>query len=297
MWHSPLDHPRALHGRAGRAVALGLFRLGRAHAVAEFTAPADLPLERGVARRRCRPHPSTREHVVALAQFGLRVDGVLAVRERELEELRFGDRFGRARLDAHVAVDAAQVVDLVDEAEALARRRGILGIVVGTADVDAVGRADTGAQLAPDALLHAVLVAVEHMASVQPLGSRELLVVLDVAGRVALALRAPATRVLGGDPIAAEQAVLADRDGKSLEVAHQFVAPARLAASRLARLTRSAAANSPMHKPATTRLISTTRMLSCQSPSDENSRSAASSRNHPSEIGMSTFQPKSISWS
>ena len=69
-------------------------------------------------------------------------------------------------------MDAAQVVDLVDEAEALARRRRGVGVVVLAADVDALGRAHAGAQLAPDALLHAVLVAVEDVAAVEPVGLR-----------------------------------------------------------------------------------------------------------------------------
>jgi hypothetical protein len=50
-----------------------------------------------------------------------RVDRVLTIRERELEELALGDRFGGARLDAQIAVDAPQVVDLVDESVPLAR--------------------------------------------------------------------------------------------------------------------------------------------------------------------------------
>ena len=62
-------------------------------------------------------------------QFGLRVDGIRAVGEGELEQLRLGDGLGRARLDAQVAVDAAQVVDLVDEAEALTRRGRVVGVV------------------------------------------------------------------------------------------------------------------------------------------------------------------------
>jgi hypothetical protein len=58
--------------------------------------------------------------VVADDQLGLGVDAVLAVGEAELEQLGLGDRLGRARLDAQVAVDAPQVVDLVDVAVALA---------------------------------------------------------------------------------------------------------------------------------------------------------------------------------
>ena len=69
----------------------------------------------------------------------------------------------RAGLDAHAAEDAAQVVDLVDATVTLAGR--ILGAenVGGRLDVDGVGRAGPGAQLAPDALLQAVVVAVKLM--------------------------------------------------------------------------------------------------------------------------------------
>ena len=68
------------------------------------------------------PGQLLRGAVVVDHELGLRVDRVLAVGERELEQLRLGDRLGGARLDAQVAVDAPQVVDLVDEAVALAGR-------------------------------------------------------------------------------------------------------------------------------------------------------------------------------
>ena len=58
--------------------------------------------------------------VVVDDELGLGVDRVTAIGEAELEQLRFGDRLGGAGLDAQVAVDAPQVVDLVDETEALA---------------------------------------------------------------------------------------------------------------------------------------------------------------------------------
>ena len=119
-----------------------------------------------------------------------------------------GDRLGRAGLDAQVAVDAAQVVDLVDEAEALAWRGRVLRVVVGAAHVDALRRAHAGAQLAADALLHAVLVAVEHVAAVQALGLGDLLVA--TLGVVAL-LGDATTGVRRGDALAAEQPVLPQR--------------------------------------------------------------------------------------
>src|SRR6185295_19768586 len=86
---------------------------------------------------------------------------------RELEELGLGDRLGRAGLDTQVAVDAAQVVDLVDEAVALTRRHRRVGRVVGPAHVDAARRAHARAELAPDALLHPVLVPVQDVTAVE----------------------------------------------------------------------------------------------------------------------------------
>ena len=169
---------------------------GARSAVAEVRAPADHTDEVGVARWRRRPDPAAgvgvlalppvlprqplRPAVVADEQLGLRVDRVVAIGEGELEQLRLGDRLGRARLDAQVAVDAAEVVDLVDESVALPRRRRVLGVVVGAAHVDALRRADPGAQLAADALLHPVLVPAEDMTAVQ---ARRLLG-LDVVGDV-----------------------------------------------------------------------------------------------------------------
>src|SRR5207248_9584674 len=91
------------------------------------------------------------------------VDRVVAVRPRELEELRLRDRLGGAGLDAEIAMDTAQIVDLVDEAVPLAGRNRVVGRVVGAAYIDAPRRAHTRAQLAPDAFLHAVLVPVEDV--------------------------------------------------------------------------------------------------------------------------------------
>ncbi len=80
--------------------------------------------------------------------------------------LRHRQRAGRAGLDAQPAEDAAQVVDLVDRAVPLAGREARLLGVVGALDVDGVGRAGPGAQLAADALLQAVRVPVEHVPAV-----------------------------------------------------------------------------------------------------------------------------------
>ena len=95
------------------------------------------------------------------------------------------------------------------------------GIVVGTANVDALRRADAGAQFATDALLHPVLVPVEHVTAMEAFGFGDLLVAGHVLRGVTELLGPTTPRVLGGDTLAAEQAVLADGDGEPVEVAHQ----------------------------------------------------------------------------
>src|SRR6478609_6970304 len=223
-----------------------------AHAVAELAAPADDTLEVGAAARRRRPHPAGRVLVVAGApvlprqvlrlavvadqQLALRVHRIVAVGEGELEQLALRDRLRRAGLDAQVAVDAAEVVDLVDEPVALAGRGGVIGVVVLAAHVDAIGGAHTSAELAADALLHAVLVAVEDVPAVQAVRLGDLGVVL---GRLALAEPAPAA-VLGRDLVAI--ADLSGGDEEASEVAHQNIAPSR---SRVDLPTRSAATSRP----------------------------------------------------
>ena len=217
--------------RRGLGLRSALTELGRLDAEAELAGPGhDAFVGSGAGRRGGAdpgrgvpgdlvdvgpvfPGELLGQTVVVDDELGLRVDGVLAVRERELEELGLRDGLGRAGLHAQVAVDAAEVVDLVDEAVALAGRHGVVGRVVGAAHVDAPGRAHTGAQLAADALLHAVLVAVEDVATVQssrlgPLGTR----VLDVRD---------------GDGLTGVGALehLAERDAEALEVPHYDSTP------------------------------------------------------------------------
>src|SRR5689334_19471276 len=91
-------------------------------------------------------------------QLLLLVDQPAAVAVRELVLVRHRQRAGRARLDAQPAEDAPQVVDLVDAAVPLAGRVPLVVGVVGPLDVDRVGGAGPGAQLAADALLQAVRV-------------------------------------------------------------------------------------------------------------------------------------------
>ena len=97
----------------------------------------------------------------------LLVDELLAAVVGELVLVAHRQRARRARLDAQSAEDAAQVVDLVDAAVALAGREALLLGVVRALDVDRVGRAGPGAQLAADALLETVGVAVEQVAAVE----------------------------------------------------------------------------------------------------------------------------------
>src|SRR5438876_10331848 len=165
--------------------------------VAQLTGPERSAFVGSVAGRSRSPDPAGGVAVVAFLpvlprlrfglalivdqELGLGIDGVLSVGERELEQLRLGDGLGRAGFDTKVAVDAPQEVDLVHEAVALARRHRGVGRIVSSPDVDAAGRTDSGAQLAPDAFLHAVLVAAEDVAAVKTLRLGPLL--LRVLGR------------------------------------------------------------------------------------------------------------------
>ena len=89
--------------------------------------------------------------------------------------MRHRDRLGGTGLDAQAAEDAAQHVDLVYEPVALSRAHRIVVRVVCPADVDAIGRAHTGAQLTADALLHPVWVAVEDVTTMETFGLDSLL--------------------------------------------------------------------------------------------------------------------------
>ncbi|CDZ89639.1 hypothetical protein RHRU231_520018 [Rhodococcus ruber] len=99
-------------------------------------------------------------------QPGLVVDQVGPVVVGHLVLVGHGQRPRRAGLDAQTASDAAQVVDLVDASVALPRRVSPVVGVVRALDVDGVGGARPGTQLAPDALLEPVGVAVELVAAV-----------------------------------------------------------------------------------------------------------------------------------
>ena len=105
----------------------------------------------------------------------LGVDEVGAVVVGQLVLVGHRERPGRAGLDAQAAEDAAQVVDLVDAAVALPGAEPLVLGVGRTLDVDRVGRAGPGAQLAADALLEAVGPAVELVPAVEPRCRRHLL--------------------------------------------------------------------------------------------------------------------------
>src|SRR6201999_2143336 len=89
-------------------------------------------------------------------QLLLGPDQLFPVVVRELVLVGHRERPRGARLDAESAQDAAQVVDLVDVPVPLPGREALLGRVVPALDVDRVGGAGPGAQLAADALFSAV---------------------------------------------------------------------------------------------------------------------------------------------
>ena len=119
----------------------------------------------GAARRhrvRRRLHPRLQR----CEQLVLAPDQVGAVVVGHLVVVGHRQRAGGAGLDAQAAADAAQIVDLVDAAVALAGRKPFVLGVVGALDVDGVGGAGPGAQLAADALLQPVGIPVELVAAV-----------------------------------------------------------------------------------------------------------------------------------
>jgi hypothetical protein len=102
-------------------------------------------------------------------QHVLRPDQVVAVTGADLVVVGHRQRTRRAGLDAQPAQDAAVVVDLVVDGVALTGRVALLGGVVLALHVDGVRRAGPRAQLAADALLEAVVVAVELVPAVEAL--------------------------------------------------------------------------------------------------------------------------------
>src|SRR5215212_988914 len=206
-------------------------------------------------------------------QVGLVVDQPLAGLGRQLVRVGHGQGPGRAGLDAQAAEDAAVVVDLVDGRVPLPDRVAGLRGVVGPLDVDGVGRAGVGAQLAADAPLQAVRVAVELVAAVEP--GRGRLLLLRVLGGVALAEHAPE----------------GDRQPLQDLAGHHGVEPPGAVRSALSlseegsRNESSSRTSSTAMAPNSTwrgRLMSTT-------------RTTAVTATQARATGISTFQPKSIS--
>src|SRR5205807_5213047 len=135
-WALPDGCGRLLGGDlTRRRGGIRLAPLRWAHTETQLARPRHLALVGGHTVGRRRPHPGRRVALVArppvLPRLGLGhalvvheefvagVHGVSPVGEGELEELGLGDRLRGAGLHTEVAVDAAQVVDLVDEAVAL----------------------------------------------------------------------------------------------------------------------------------------------------------------------------------
>src|SRR5439155_5138551 len=121
-----------------------------------------------------------------LQELPLLEDRLLASLERHLVVAGERERSRWACLDAEAAHDATQVVDLVDGRVSLARRHPVGRGVVGPLDVDRVGGAGPRAELAPDALLQAVLMAVQQVPADVGTG-RKICDLLRVLGRHVLA--------------------------------------------------------------------------------------------------------------
>src|SRR5579872_647236 len=112
---------------------------------------------------------------IAHQQFVLAVDEPLAGEVGQIETRREHDGIGGARFLAPAAEDAAQHVDLVAIAEALARRGGMRWIILRPDHGDRVGRTGDRAQLAADAALQAVIVLAQLVNAAESLGVRERL--------------------------------------------------------------------------------------------------------------------------
>src|SRR5262249_14473439 len=172
--------PRGARGPAGPGGRAGLLVLavpclgGRSAGGPEQVVVALAVPEPHRVRRRLHAGLQRRQQLL------LGPDQVLPAVVRDLGIVGHGQRAGRAGLHAQAAEDAAQVVDLINDAVALARGVALLRRVVRALHVDGVGRAGPGAQLAADAFLQAVGPAVELVTAVEPgRGGPLLLGVLD----------------------------------------------------------------------------------------------------------------------
>ena len=132
-------------------------------------------------------------------QIRLLIDQLLPGVVGELELIRHRQGSRRTRLDAQAAQDAPQVVDLIDAAVPLAWRVALLLGVLRTLDIDRVGRAGPGAQLASDTFLQTVGPAIQLMAAVKArCGDARAVGVVDGEG---LAEHGPEGHAEAGDGI------------------------------------------------------------------------------------------------
>src|SRR6266511_59751 len=206
-------------------------------------------------------------------QVGLVVDEPLPGGGGQLVLVGHGQGAGRAGLDAQPAEEAAVVVDLVDGGVALAHRPARLGGVVGPLDVDGVGRAGVGAQLAADAAFQAVRVAVEQVAAVEAGGGRLLLL-----------------RVLDGVP-PAEHAAEGDRHPLQDLAWHHGLEPPGAVRSPPASFSEDGSRNESSSRAKTTPTA-----MSCvwREILKSTTSTTAVTATQPKATGISTFQPKLI---
>src|ERR1019366_923281 len=190
---------------------------------------------------------------------------------------------------------------LVDVPVPLPRRHRVVGRVVEAADVDAVGRAHAGAQLAADALLHPVLVPVEDVPAVLARLLRALLLgVLPGDGRTSQGLEgqleapeevlATARRFGLRHQRSPPSVVVAGGTGCSSARDHRRIPTAgrtALVSSRRAPMAKARVSSTPATSTAAT--MPTPQKPSIMKPATINSQ--------PSESGMRRFQPRSMSWS
>src|SRR6478672_13218925 len=259
-------------------------------------------------------------------QVGLLVDQVGSVVVGQLVLVGHRQRPGRARLDAQPAQDAAQVVDLVDAAVALTGAEALVLGVGRALDVDRVGRAGPGAQLAPDALLQPVRPAVQLVPTVEPRRGGQLLegVLLgddllehgpeghpEARDRVPeLLLHAARLRLGLGHQISSPEAATVEPVGKDSGRAAPRTAPPDgiggtgnppAWASKGSGAGSGSSSCSPMKNSArksTARMpIPMRRYCRLTPPSSEIERMVATAMIHTSEIGISRFQPNAMNWS
>ena len=81
----------------------------------------------------------------------------------ELESVTVGDRVGGAGCDAGSAKNAARIIDIVDSGVAFGGGDAICFGIFGGLDIDAARGTGCGAKKAGDALLEAVLIALQNV--------------------------------------------------------------------------------------------------------------------------------------